>query len=103
MRTRGIGPDPTLPVALGWRVLRLDGRDVYWHDAQDAPGFSAYIAMDPNQRRAAAVLSNSARNVDAIAGALLLGRIPVIEPGARVAPAATHASARRTARRPAHR
>ena len=91
MRTRSLGPDPTLPVALGWRVLRLDGRDIYWHDAQDAPGFSAYVAMDPTQHRAAAVLSNTARSVDAVAGALLLGRVPTIEPAIRVARPATPA------------
>ena len=103
MRTRSIGPDPTLPVALGWRVLRLDGRDVYWHDAQDAPGFSAYVAMDPVQKRAAAVLSNSARNVDAIAGALLLGRVPVIDAAPGVAKPATHPQARRQRGRRSHR
>ena len=101
MRTRSLGPDPTLPVALGWRVLRLDGRDIYWHDAQDAPGFSAYVAMDPARHRAAAVLSNTARSVDAIAGALLLGRIPVIEPASRVVrPTSRPASG---SRRRAHR
>ena len=102
MRTRSIGPDQTLPVALGWRVLRLDGRDVYWHDAQDAPGFSAYVAMDPVQKRAAAVLSNTARNVDAIAGALLLGHVPVIEP-ARIAKPAARPPARRKPGRRSHR
>ena len=86
MRTRSLGPDPTLPVALGWRVLRLDGRDIYWHDAQQAPGFSAYIAMDPRQHRAAAVLSNSARDVDSVAGALLLGRVPQIAAAGRTQP-----------------
>ena len=101
MRTRSLGPDPTLPVALGWRVLRLDGRDIYWHDAQDAPGFSAYVAMDPARHRAAAVLSNTARSVDAIAGALLLGRIPVIAPASRVVrPTSRPASG---SRRRAHR
>jgi serine-type D-Ala-D-Ala carboxypeptidase/endopeptidase len=103
MRTRSLGPDQTLPVALGWRVLRLDGRDVYWHDAQDAPGFSAYVALDPTQHRAAAVLSNSARNVDAIAGALLLGRVPVIEPAPPVVRPTGHAPTRKPARRRAQR
>ena len=69
-----------LPVALGWRVLPLDGRDIYWHDAQDAAGFSAYMAIDPGRARSATVLSNTARPVDAIAGQLLLGRVPVIPP-----------------------
>lgn len=78
MRTRSSGPDPALPVALGWRVLPLDGRDIYWHDAQDAPGFSAYLAMDPARERAVAVLSNTSRAVDAVAGQLLLGKVPVI-------------------------
>jgi serine-type D-Ala-D-Ala carboxypeptidase/endopeptidase len=82
MRTRSLGPDPTLPVALGWRVLRLDDRDIYWHDAQDAPGFSTYLAMDPKKHRASAVLSNTAREVDAIAGALLLGRVPAVSAAA---------------------
>ena len=86
MRTRSLGPDPTLPVALGWRVLRLDSRDIYWHDAQQAPGFSAYIAMDPRQHRAAAVLSNSAHDVDSVAGALLLGRVPNIAAALRTQP-----------------
>ncbi|MBC7844625.1 MAG: serine hydrolase, partial [Gemmatimonadaceae bacterium] len=100
MRTRSLGPDPTLPVALGWRVLRLDGRDIYWHDAQLAPGFSAYVAMDPQQHRAAAVLSNSARDVASVAGALLLGRVPTIAaaghtPGSRPAPARPRSRTRR--------
>jgi len=86
MRTRSPGPDPSLPVALGWRVLRLDGRDIYWHDAQDAPGFSAYMAIDPGRARSATVLSNTARPVDAIAGQLLLGRVPVIAPRSARAP-----------------
>ena len=80
MRTRSPGPDASLPVALGWRVLRLNGRDIYWHDALDAPGFSAYVAIDPGMRRSVAVLSNTSRPVDAIAGQLLLGRVPVITP-----------------------
>jgi serine-type D-Ala-D-Ala carboxypeptidase/endopeptidase len=83
MRSRSVGPDPTLPVALGWRVLRLDGRDIYWHDAQQASGFSTYVALDPSRHRAAAVLSNSARDVDSIAGALLLGRVPRINGAVR--------------------
>jgi serine-type D-Ala-D-Ala carboxypeptidase/endopeptidase len=103
MRTRSPGPDPTLPVALGWRVLRLDGRDIYWHDAQDAPGFSAYVAMDPDRHRAAAVLSNTARSVDAIAGALLLGRMPAIEPAARTLRPALNPRARLATRRRTHR
>lgn len=103
MRTRSLGPDPTLPVALGWRVLRLDGRDIYWHDAQDAPGFSAYVAMDPSRRRAAAVLSNTARSVDAVAGALLLGRVPVIDAAPPLAHPTSHAPPRRATRRRTHR
>ena len=103
MRTRSLGPDPTLPVALGWRVLRLDGRDIYWHDAQDAPGFSAYVVMDPARHRAAAVLSNTARSVDAIAGALLLGRIPTIEPASRVVRPTPRPASTSRSRRRAHR
>jgi serine-type D-Ala-D-Ala carboxypeptidase/endopeptidase len=79
MRTRSIGPESALPVALGWRVLRLQGRDIYWHDAQDARGFSAFVAVDPSRKHASAVLSNSARAVDAIAGQLLLGSVPIID------------------------
>ncbi len=98
MRSRSLGPDPTLPVALGWRVLRLDGRDIYWHDAQQASGFSTYIALDPTRHRAAAVLSNTARDVDSIAGALLLGRMPRISAAART-PAAPSPSRTRRRRR----
>jgi serine-type D-Ala-D-Ala carboxypeptidase/endopeptidase len=103
MRTRSLGPDPTLPVALGWRVLRLDGRDIYWHDAQDAPGFSAYVAMDPLRHRAAAVLSNTARSVDAVAGALLLGRLPLIDAAPPLARPTSQATARRAPRRRSRR
>ncbi|MCC7054184.1 MAG: beta-lactamase family protein [Gemmatimonadaceae bacterium] len=78
MRTRSLGADPTLPVALGWRVLRLDGRDIYWHDALDVPGFALYLAIDPARQRMATVVSNTARPVDAIAGQILLGRVPRI-------------------------
>ncbi len=89
MRIRSPGPDSSLPVALGWRVLPLDGRDIYWHDAQDAAGFSTYVAMDPQRQRAAAVLSNTARAVDAVAGQLLLGRVPVIASARGAAPTAS--------------
>jgi serine-type D-Ala-D-Ala carboxypeptidase/endopeptidase len=102
MRTRSPGPDPSLPVALGWRVLRLDGRDIYWHDAQDARGFSVYIAMDPQRSRAAAVLSNTERAVDAIAGQLLLGRVPLISSSSSdsgTAPRPSPAKIRRTGQR----
>jgi CubicO group peptidase (beta-lactamase class C family) len=98
MRSRSVGPDPTLPVALGWRVLRLDGRDIYWHDAQQASGFSTYVALDPARHRAAAVLSNTARDVDSIAGALLLGQVPRIAAAARQAPAPVRTRARRRRR-----
>jgi serine-type D-Ala-D-Ala carboxypeptidase/endopeptidase len=86
MRTRSPGPDPALPVALGWRVLAVDGRNIYWHDAQDARGFSAYVAMDPARARAVTVLSNTSRPVDAIAGQLLLGRMPTIDAAAPPSP-----------------
>lgn len=99
MRTRSSGPDPSLPVALGWRVLPLDGRDIYWHDAQDAPGFSAYVAMDPDRHRAVAVLSNTSRPVDAVAGQLLLGKVPVIA----AEPAGRKPSSRSTTPRPRRR
>lgn len=102
MRTRSPGPDPSLPVALGWRLLPLDGRDIYWHDAQDAQGFSAYVAMDPRRQRSVAVLSNMDRAVDAIAGALLLGRLPVITaapPGPLPSARPTPAKPRRRGRR----
>jgi serine-type D-Ala-D-Ala carboxypeptidase/endopeptidase len=88
MRTRSVGPESSLPVALGWRVLRLQGRDIYWHDAQDAAGFSAFVAVDPSKGHASAVLSNSARAVDAIAGQLLLGAVPVITSTPRATQAA---------------
>jgi len=102
MRTRSPGPDPALPIALGWRVLRLDGRDIYWLDAQDVPGFAAYLAMDPSRDRSAVVLSNTARPVDAIAGQLLLGRVPVIAPAPAATPPSSvqpHSSPRRPGRR----
>jgi serine-type D-Ala-D-Ala carboxypeptidase/endopeptidase len=79
MRTRSIGPDVTVPVALGWRVLRLENRDIYWHDALNALGFSAFVAVDTEKSRAAAALSNSARPVESIAGQLLLGAVPQID------------------------
>lgn len=85
-----------LPVALGWRVLPLDGRDIYWHDAQDARGFSVYLAMDPSRRRVAAVLANTNRPVDALAGQLLLGRIPSVAP----APSTDQATKSRSSARP---
>jgi hypothetical protein len=47
LRTRSLGPEPAVPTALGRRVLRLDGRDIYWDDAPDAPGFSVYVVA-PN-------------------------------------------------------
>lgn len=78
MRSRSIGPEATLPVALGWRVLEIDGRDVYWHDALDAAGFAAFVAAEPQSHRASVVLGNTAHAVDAIAGQLLLGEVPVV-------------------------
>ena len=88
-----------LPVALGWRVLPLDGRDIYWHDAQDPEGFSVYVAMDPQRRRATAALGNTARPVDALAGQLLLGRVPVLAPPPGRAAASKVPTPNRTRRR----
>lgn len=79
LRSRSAGPDAESPVALGWRVLRLDGRDLFWQDSQNVPGFSVYLAVDPDRHRTAAVLSNTARELGAIAGQLLLGSLPVIQ------------------------
>jgi serine-type D-Ala-D-Ala carboxypeptidase/endopeptidase len=86
MRSRSIGPDPTVPVALGWRVLQLEGRDIYWHDAHNAVGFTSFVAVDPDKGRAAAALSNSARTVESIAGQLLLGTVPQIAPASPARP-----------------
>jgi serine-type D-Ala-D-Ala carboxypeptidase/endopeptidase len=80
LRTRSLGPDPALSLALGWRVIQLEGRDVYWFNANDAPGYSAFVAADPGARAAAAVLANSARPVDAVAGRLVQGRVPTVPP-----------------------
>ena len=100
MRARSVGPDRDLPVSLGWRVLQLDGRDLYWHDALEARGFAAFIAADPGRQRAAVVLSNTARPVDVLAGQLLLGSVPDVPPAQvrtpRV-PRSRKAASRRTA------
>lgn len=96
LRTRSLGADPSLPVALGWRVLRLDGRDIYWHDALDVPGFSAYVAFDPGRQAVSTVVGTGGPPVDAIAGQVLLGRAPVIAgAAARTRTAAPRPTSRR--------
>lgn len=96
LRTRSLGADSSLPVALGWRVLRLDDRDIYWHDALDVPGFSAYVAFDPARQAVSAVVGVGGPPVAAIAGQILLGRVPVIA----AAPARRAAAAARPSARP---
>jgi serine-type D-Ala-D-Ala carboxypeptidase/endopeptidase len=78
LRARSAGPDSTLPQALGWRVIQIDEREVYWFDAQQAPGYSSFVTIDPTRQAVAVVLTNSARPVDRIAGQLVRGRVPVL-------------------------
>jgi CubicO group peptidase (beta-lactamase class C family) len=60
-----------LRVALGWHVLDRRGRTpVWWHNGGTG-GFFSFVGFDPVADVAVVVLSNTARSVDRIGGALL--------------------------------
>ncbi len=99
MRTRSPGPDPIHNVALGWRVMPLEGRDTYWHDAHDAQGFSIYVALDPRRRPAAEAFGNNPRPVAAVAEHLLPGRVPSIAAVPTPSPASKSLTPTRARRR----
>jgi len=99
MQTRSPEPDLMLPVALGWRVLPLEGRDLYWHDAEDADGFSVYVAMKSQRHRMAAALGKTPHPVAELAGQRLLGQVPSIAAVPHTTPASKNPTPTRTRRR----
>lgn len=70
---------PNLEVALGWHVLRLHGRDLFWHNGGTG-GYRSFVGYDPTKRVGVVVLSNTgaAVGVDDIGRHLLDARSPLL-------------------------
>lgn len=71
------------PMAMGWLLLPLGGRQVHAHDGGTG-GFSSMLAFDRERRRAVVVLADTSLagrgGVDDVAGHLLDSRIPLRQP-----------------------
>lgn len=83
-------------IGLGWHVVRMNGKQLAWHNGGTA-GFMSMFAIDPIADRGVIVLSNSnvSDRVDNIAWHLLDSTIPFRPPVARPAIAIDAAIARR--------
>lgn len=75
-REHAPGPAPINPIGLAWLLAPLNGRTVLNHDGATA-GFSSSLWLDPQRRRAVAVLSNAAVEVNDLALHLLDDSIPL--------------------------
>jgi len=75
-REHAPGPAPINPIGLAWLLAPLNGRTVLNHDGATA-GFSGSLWLDPQRRRAVAVLSNAAVEVGDLALHLLDDSIPL--------------------------
>ena len=69
------GPNEINPMGLAWIRVPLDGRTLLTHDGGTA-GFSSSFWLDPERRRAAAVLSNAQVDVNDLALHLLDEAVP---------------------------
>lgn len=75
-RAHADGPAPINPIGLAWLLAPLNGRIVLNHDGATA-GFSSSLWLDPQRRRAVAVLSNAAVEVNDLALHLLDESLPL--------------------------
>ncbi len=63
-------------VALGWQVLKYDGKRIFWHNGATG-GFRSFIGFDLQQQMGVVVLANSARDVNDIGFHLLDHKFPL--------------------------
>lgn len=70
---------PNLDIALGWHALRLNGRDILWHNGGTS-GYRSFVGFDPAAHVGVVVLSNAgtAVGVDDIGRHLLDARSPLL-------------------------
>lgn len=86
LRRHADGSAPMNPTGLAWLLAPLNGRTVFNHDGGTF-GFSTSLWLDPERRRAAAVLSNAAVPVNLLALHLLDEAVPPPDPQAAKAAA----------------
>lgn len=72
---------PGLDIALGWHILKANGRESVWHNGGTG-GYRSFVGFDPELRTGVVVLSNTstAAGVDDIGRHLLDPRAPLIKP-----------------------
>jgi D-alanyl-D-alanine-carboxypeptidase/D-alanyl-D-alanine-endopeptidase len=75
-REHGAGPSAINPIGLAWVRAPLNGRLVLTHDGGTA-GFSSSLWLDPQRRRATAVLANAMTDVNDLALHLLDASVPM--------------------------
>ena len=75
LRRHADGPNERNPMGLAWLRAPLNGRVVFNHDGGTA-GFSSSLWLDPERKRAAAVLANASVEVNDLALHLLDDSIP---------------------------
>ncbi len=52
----------TMRIGLGWHIRQASDRDIVWHNGGTG-GYATFLGLDPVQRRAVVVRSNSSANV----------------------------------------
>jgi CubicO group peptidase (beta-lactamase class C family) len=70
---------PAMDIALGWHVLKRDGRDLIWHNGGTG-GYRSFMGYDPKGRIGVVVLSNTSTvlGVDDIGRHLLDPALPLV-------------------------
>jgi CubicO group peptidase (beta-lactamase class C family) len=63
---------PATRIGLGWHILSKDGRDLVWHNGGTG-GYRSFVGFDKQRQFGFVLLSNSAKDVDALAFELLRG------------------------------
>jgi CubicO group peptidase (beta-lactamase class C family) len=54
---------PGLEIGLGWHIYKKFDSEILWHNGQTG-GYSSFIGLDKNHKKAVVVLSNSTDNLD---------------------------------------
>lgn len=68
--------NPTLEMALGWHVWTIAGREIVGHNGETG-GYHSYLGLDLKNRRAVAILTNSASTIDDLGHHLLEPKSPL--------------------------